>query len=1034
MLLRTTEQDAVTRDSNAAIRTFGDYELLEEIARGGMGIVFRARQISLNREVAVKLMRDSALARPEDVRRFRAEAAAAANLRHPNIVAIHEVGELDGQRYFAMDLIDGTNLAERTREGPLPPQEAAALVAVIAGAVQHAHEHGTLHRDLKPSNVLIDAAGNPFVTDFGLTRPLDGDSSLTLTGQVLGTPGYMPPEQAAGRGAAEPSADIYSLGALLYHLLTGRAPFVGRTTVETLRHVIEQEPVSPQLLNPEVPRDLTSVCLKCLSKNPLTRYRSARAMAEDLQRFLRCEPTLARPTPPHQRVWLWCRRKPAWAALILALVGLIAMGGAALSLQMRHARQQAEQERQASVMLSAVLKGIGPQLALARSSAEVRRLLEENTARIENEFPANSEVRAQLLTTFGESWMAVGDFARAQNAFLRALKLQEQASGKSTSAMADILTQLGRSQRSGGQLEQSEKTLRRALALARSLKESLPLARALHQLGVTLSYQRNYREAEEFLQEALNLNLAASAAPTVETASVQCDLAYVRHSLGKISGLEDLLNESLRARRMLLGDLHPDVASTLCEIARIRFTQKRFADARALTEEAVKIRQTVFGSNHVETIKTEWLYATLVRDEGELDQAENLICQLLPRIEQAWGRNHVFTQSVRSGLARLYDYERKQEKALDLWLRLLASDFAPEEVLRGLEGLVAPVVFSPVLAETTNGPVLWHFTTNTTASGEMFDSAQAWPLGPAPFGSRDTSARTLWESEQIGLWTRFSAPHSGGARQLVVRARHDDELHLWINGKLAVTSTEWSHGNHWLYLLPGELQQALTESNVVAATVRDRDGGAHANIELYSTADPPAALRLVRQHISERLAQAPHDAGWWRARGRAELDLQLGNEAAADFKEAYHILSQNNHTNDLALAELRMLQGEAELLQQEVEFRPNRPPDGNIEASRALHLLRQAEKDLNRILSRDDWRCADVSDLVGAALIQQVRLKLQSPEILQEAEKKLSFARDTIEKTSRYPDALREKRLARSTRHFAALRDVQHLYQIEANK
>ncbi|MBL9168384.1 MAG: protein kinase [Verrucomicrobiales bacterium] len=309
------------------LRRLGDYELLEEIARGGMGIVFRARQISLNRTVAVKLMRDSALAGAEEVRRFRVEAGAAAKLKHPNIVAIYEVGDHDGQHYFAMDLVEGPNLAQRVRENPLPPREAACLVATIAEAVQHAHERGVLHRDLKPSNVLMDVDGRPYVTDFGLARSLEGDSSLTLTGQILGTPGYMPPEQATGQGSIGPAADIYSLGAVLYYLLTSRAPFVGGTPTETLRHVVEQEPVPPHLVNPEVPRDLESVCLKCLSKRPSDRYPSAADLGADLRRFERGEPTHARPAGNTERLWRWCQRKPALStaigcAVILGVVGV----------------------------------------------------------------------------------------------------------------------------------------------------------------------------------------------------------------------------------------------------------------------------------------------------------------------------------------------------------------------------------------------------------------------------------------------------------------------------------------------------------------------------------------------------------------------------------------------------------------------------------------------------------------------------------------------------------------------------------------
>ncbi len=328
--------------------SLGDYELLEEIARGGMGVVYRARQISLGREVAVKLMRERTLADGEEVRRFRVEAAAAARLKHPHIVAIHEIGEHEGQHYFAMDLVEGADLARHTRAGPMPAAEAARITATIAEAVQHAHEKGVLHRDLKPSNVLLDGQGQPFVTDFGLARSLDADSSLTVTGQVLGTPGYMPPEQAMGRGTVGPAADIYSLGAVLYHLLTGRAPFAGGTPAETMRHVVEQEPVSPQLLNPGVPRDLVSVCLKCLNKRPSDRYATAADLAEDLRRFLGGEPTLARPAGQTERLWRWCQRKPAIAALTVAvclLVLLFAIGSPIVAYRMNLAREAAENLR-----------------------------------------------------------------------------------------------------------------------------------------------------------------------------------------------------------------------------------------------------------------------------------------------------------------------------------------------------------------------------------------------------------------------------------------------------------------------------------------------------------------------------------------------------------------------------------------------------------------------------------------------------------------------------------------------------------------
>lgn len=322
------------------LRRLGDYELLEEVARGGMGVVFRARQVSLGREVAVKLLRDAWLATPVQVKRFRAEAANAAKLKHPNIVAVHEVGEQDGQHYFAMDLIKGTNLAEATREGPLPPRRAAELVRKVAEAVQHAHQQGVLHRDVKPSNVLLDAEGEPHVTDFGLARPMDDESSLTLTGQILGTPGYIAPEQAKGGGTVGPAADVYGLGALLFHLLTGRAPFVGASAAETLTQVLQQEPLSPRLLNPTVSVDLAAVCLKCLRKAPRERYGSAGELAADLERFLGNETTHARPAGPVERGVRWCRRKPALALTLAALLVVGLMGGAGILMEWRRAEAE----------------------------------------------------------------------------------------------------------------------------------------------------------------------------------------------------------------------------------------------------------------------------------------------------------------------------------------------------------------------------------------------------------------------------------------------------------------------------------------------------------------------------------------------------------------------------------------------------------------------------------------------------------------------------------------------------------------------
>lgn len=330
-----------------ARRGFGDYELLEEIAHGGMGVVYKARQVSLNRTVAVKMIRADRLAREEDIKRFYTEAQAAANLQHPNIVAIHEVGEEAGQPFFSMDYVEGESLASLVQERPLAPRQAATYVHAIAQTIHFAHQRGILHRDLKPSNVLIDRQDKVRVTDFGLAKVMTGDSQLTMSGTIMGSPSYMSPEQAEGKvHAVTVRSDVYALGTILYELVCGRPPFKADSTMETLRQVLETEPVSPRWLNPRLPRDLETICLKCLEKNPARRYATAQEFADELARFLNDEPILARPVGPAGRLWRWCRRKPALAtvgAVAAVLLGVVAVGSPIAAYRLNAARLLAQQ-------------------------------------------------------------------------------------------------------------------------------------------------------------------------------------------------------------------------------------------------------------------------------------------------------------------------------------------------------------------------------------------------------------------------------------------------------------------------------------------------------------------------------------------------------------------------------------------------------------------------------------------------------------------------------------------------------------------
>lgn len=328
-------------------RAFGDYELLGILGCGGMGVVYRARQIALDREVALKMLPGGEFARPDARQRFRRECLATARLQHPHIVPIYQVGEAEGVAFFTMELVDGHTLATSVAEGPLPATTAAHYLRAVAEAVHFAHQKGILHRDLKPSNILLDAFDQPRLTDFGLARPFVSEAELTRSRQVVGSPAYMSPEQASDRDEAlEPRSDVYGLGSVLYHALTGRPPFQADTIHEVLLQVQNVEPIPPRRLNPSVPLDLETICLKCLEKNPARRYATAGELADELGRFLRHEPILARPIGRLGKLQRWCGRNRAMSAALLALLVTFGAGLTGVFWEWHRATQSDQVTRQ----------------------------------------------------------------------------------------------------------------------------------------------------------------------------------------------------------------------------------------------------------------------------------------------------------------------------------------------------------------------------------------------------------------------------------------------------------------------------------------------------------------------------------------------------------------------------------------------------------------------------------------------------------------------------------------------------------------
>jgi serine/threonine protein kinase len=318
--------EAAAAATGAAPVTIPGYEILAELGRGGMGVVYKAQQIRLERIVALKMILTGQLASTAEVQRFHTEAEAAASLDHPNIVPIYEVGQHEGQHYFSMAFVDGGSLEKRVAGKTMPSHEAAELVRILATAVQFAHDRGVIHRDLKPANILLDQQGQPKISDFGLAKRYRKGEALTATGQVLGTPSYMPPEQASGKvNLVGPLADVYSLGAILYVLLTGRPPFQGETAYDTLLQVMEQDPPRITKFNPAVGRDLETICLKCLEKRVERRYGSAQELADDLGRFLREEPISARRASLLRRTWAWSRKRPLVLTAAPSLLMVVAL-------------------------------------------------------------------------------------------------------------------------------------------------------------------------------------------------------------------------------------------------------------------------------------------------------------------------------------------------------------------------------------------------------------------------------------------------------------------------------------------------------------------------------------------------------------------------------------------------------------------------------------------------------------------------------------------------------------------------------------
>lgn len=686
----TRAPDPQSQPSDSPSR-LGEYEIFEALGQGGMGIVYRARQVGLNRLVALKRIRKGELASATEVSRFFAEAEAAAALDHPGIVPIYEVGQLDSQPFFAMGFVEGTDLAKRLSTGPLAPREAAQLTRQVADAVEYAHSRGIVHRDLKPANILLDAEGRARVTDFGLAKRLNVETGQTASGGVIGTPCFAPPEQARYRpDAIGPRSDVYSLGAVLYALLTGRPPFQAASFDETIRQVVDEEPVSPRRLNASVPLDLETIALKCLEKRPEQRYSSALAVAAELNRYLAGEPILARPISRPARAFRWCKRKPVAAGLIAAatlLVLLLGIGGPVVAVrevshsqlleqsnrELRAANKQAETAKanaiaeanaahRAAERSRVVLKFFTDRvLAAGRPRGQsgglgvdttVREALDAAEPQIRTDFVNQPEVEAVVRAALGLTFFHLGDTERATSQLERSRGLGEPVFGVDSEAADAVRRGLGEAYLAGGRIAEALPMLEKAFqsSAARHGKDQIDTLSSMNSLAKALALAGKRERAIALQSEVVRISTAKLGRDHAQTLISMSNLANMLHESGELTSSLDLYLEVQERQQKAIGIDHPDYLLTLNSIAILYQTLNRLDDSIKMLQATLKAMERVLPPDHRNLLAAKNNLASAYKNAGKIDLAMPLFSDVVNALKEKPGESRLLLIS-RANLA-----------------------------------------------------------------------------------------------------------------------------------------------------------------------------------------------------------------------------------------------------------------------------------------------------------------------------------------------------------------------------------------------
>jgi tetratricopeptide (TPR) repeat protein len=651
-----------------------------------MGIVYRARQVGLGRTVALKMILHAEHTGADARRRFQREAEAIARLQHPNIVQIHEVGEAGSLPYFSLEYCSGGSLEKKLDGAPWDPKAAGRLVETLTRAVAAAHAAGIVHRDLKPGNVLLTEDGTPKVTDFGLAKRLDA-TVRTATGAVLGTPSYMAPEQAGGKGKeVGPAADVYALGAILYELLTGRPPFRAATDLDTLFQVLTEEPVPVRRLQPQVPRDLETICHQCLAKDPSRRYVEAKALAVDLHHFVAGEPVAARPVRATERLWRWARRKPAQAGLVaMVLLAFLAsvVGVSLFAWQAGQGRLRAEafareeskrldQIMKANDILSSVFRDLNPEEEDPEGQplrAQLGERLDRAAQLLQSDAVGDPLAVARLQNTLGETQRHLGYPKRAIELHAQARQAFEAGLGPDHREALANLENLAGAYRDAGQMDEAVSLFQQAVQryTATFGPDDRGTLGSRNNLATAYWAAGKLDEAEPLLEQTLDKTRAKFGPDDADTLECMANLAGVYWDGGKLDKALPLSEQALQRCKARLGPVHPRTLRCMELLALVIQATGQFDKAVPLFEQILEKRKAKLGPDNPGTLKSMNNLAGAYQDTGQLDRAVPLFEQVLEKLQAKGGPDDPSTLGGMNNLATAYRAAGRLDKAVPLF-------------------------------------------------------------------------------------------------------------------------------------------------------------------------------------------------------------------------------------------------------------------------------------------------------------------------------------------------------------------------------